>query len=280
VTWWNEGYDPLDEARDIGKGVFRPGATATAPAAYDARAELAVRFANATRRGLDPVNYVRGKIVFGAYSAELLDRIRKHTGRLFHPLAPDYTAMVPASVLSRGSIDVGRPLLVSYNSRRSNGRLQSLDPAYARRFVEAADPAIIDALPIPGLYASTHNVVAYDLASAAARCPRGTTPTLDLANLARRAREDLDAVAWTDPSERAAQYAILGAAEHRAGVIPEPSKGPSEVRRLLGKTVAHARALTKRSVEPPPPTYESPVEAARVADRHYGSPGPQYALTR
>jgi hypothetical protein len=280
VTWWNEGYDPVDEERDIGQGVFRPGATAVAPAVYEARAELAVRFANATRRGLDPVHYVRGKIVFGAYSAELLDRIREHTGRLFHPLAPDYTAMVPASVLSRGAIDVGRPLLVSYNSRRSNGRLQSLDPAYARRFIEAVDPAIIEALPIPGLYTSTHNVVAYDLVSAAARCPGGTTPTLDLANLARRAREDLDAVDWNDSSERAAQYAILEAAELRAGVTPVPSEAPTGIQRLLGRTVAHTRALIKRAPETPP-TYESPVEAARVADRYYDeSLGPEYALPR
>src|SRR5438034_6447350 len=82
VTWWNEGYNPVDESRDVRKGRFRPLATTTAPALYDPVEELARRFENATRRGADAVHYVRGKIVFGAYSRVLLDRIRERTGRV------------------------------------------------------------------------------------------------------------------------------------------------------------------------------------------------------
>src|SRR5262249_1289089 len=110
VTWWNEGYDPIDETRELSKGLFRPAAVTLKPHPYDAGAELEQRFSNATRRRIDPVHYVRGKIVFGSYSRALLDRIRAETGRVFYPLAPDYTAMVPACALSEGALDLGRPL--------------------------------------------------------------------------------------------------------------------------------------------------------------------------
>jgi glycosyltransferase involved in cell wall biosynthesis len=261
VTWRNEGFAPLDEERELGPGRFVPVGQATAPIAYDPLAELGLRFENATRRGADAVHYVRGKIVFGAYSRTLLERIRAQTRRLFHPLAPDYSAMVPACVLAKSAIDVGRPLLVSYNSTRSNGRNQALDAGYARRFIESVDPRILNELPVSGVYASHHNVVAYDLVSAAARCPPGSTPALNMPNLLRRVREDLAAVQWGDPVERDEQYRLLAEAEREHGVA-----FASEDRRSLGDAV---RGALGRLVARQPPRYESPVEAARAADRHY-----------
>jgi hypothetical protein len=260
VTWRNEGFSPVDEQGELGLGRFVPAGGASAPTSYDAAAELRLRFENAVRRGADPVHYVRGKIVFGAFSRGLLERIRAQTGRIFHPLAPDYTSMVPASVLAKSCVDVGRPLLVSYNSARSNGRNQALDPGYARRFIESVDPRIIDALPIPGVYTSHHNVVAYDLVSAAARCPPGSTPELNMPNLLRRAREDLAAVEWTS-AERDEQYARLVAAGAEHGVVDRRER-PS----LRGKVgAAFGRVLPGK----PAGVYRSPVEAARAADRYY-----------
>jgi hypothetical protein len=265
VSWWNEGYDPVDELNDLRIGRFLPMATTVEATVYEPADELAQRFANETRRGTDPVHYVRGKIVFGAYSRLLLDRIRELAGRVFHPLAPDYTAMVPACVLSEGAVDVGRPLLVSYNSRRSNGWLQSTDPRHARRFIEGVDPAIVDGLPIPGLYTSTHNVVAYDLVSSAERCPPRSTPPLDLPNLLRRAREDLEGVLWRDQSERSAQYAILEAMEARLRIVPAAPARRHPLAELRGARRLARWATRRRS----PSTYASPNEAARAADRHY-----------
>jgi hypothetical protein len=281
VTWWNDGYDPVNEVRDLGRGRFRPTARIVAPALYDPATELAARFANATRRGADPISYVRGKIAFGAFSRALLERIRERTGRVFHPLAPDYTSMVPACVLADRGLDVGRPLLVSYNSSRSNGRLQSADAGHARRFIEAADPAIIDALPVPGLYASLHNVVAYDLVSAAARCPPGATPPLHFVNLLRRAREDLAGIMWSDPAERAAQRAILDAAETRHGVAPAPPplRSSRTVRAALTEALIRVPPLERVALSAvgrageSPRTYVSPLDAARAADSYYAGLG-------
>ncbi len=264
VSWRNEGYFPLDESEDSCAGRFVATAKVVKPHGFDPRAELQKRFANSERRGADPVHYVRGKIVFGAYSQGLMERIRAQTGRVFHPLAPDYTAMVPACALSRGALDLGRPLLVSYNSRRSNGQQQSLYPDYARRFIEAIDPAILNALPIPGLYTSHHNVVGYDLVSSAERCPPGSTPKLDMVNLVRRGREDLATVLWPDEGVRAEQYAILEAEEARQGVTAESRPGaPSLLQRAIG-LVAARRA-------PESADYATPLDAARAADRHYAA---------
>lgn len=263
VTWWNDGYNPLDEEHEPGRGHFVPAAAPVDVTVYDPRADLARRFDNVERRGRDPVHYVRGKIVFGAYSRRLLDRIRGEVGRLFHPLAPDYTSMVPACVLAETAVDLGRPLLVSYNSARSNGRRQAVDAGHARLFIEGVNPAIVDELPIPGVYASQHNVVAYDLVSSAARCPAGSTPPLNVPNLLRLVRDDLDAVTWTNPNERASQYALLETAERLHSVEPHHSRRErrlSTLKRLLGSVRSQARR---------PATYVSPVEAARVADRHY-----------
>jgi len=57
------------------------------------------------RRGIDHVHYVRGKIAFGAFSRPLLERIRDATGRVFYPLAPDYTSMAAGSVLAHAAVD-------------------------------------------------------------------------------------------------------------------------------------------------------------------------------
>ena len=281
VTWQNEGFAPVNEGRNLARGRFRPVTTPRAPALYEPSADLAVRFANATRRGSDREHYVRGKIVFGAYSRPLLERIHERAGRVFHPLAPDYTSMVPACVLAEGALDVGQPLLLSYYSVRSNGRRVAADPAQSRRFIEAADPALIEELPIPGLYTSVHNIVAYDLASSAARLPAGSTPPLDMPNLVKRAREDLAEVGWTDEAERVAQFKLLEEAERRHDVAPvleSPVGRAGTARRWLDAALEHdsvrriASRLTDR-IGPLPPTYASPVDAAAAADRHYNELG-------
>lgn len=278
ITWRNEGYIPLDEEHALGRGMFGTFAPTAAPARYDPMNDLRTRFAMAERRGVDHVHYVRGKIPFGAFSRRLLERIRETTGRVFYPLTPDYTSMVSGSVLARAAVDLGRPLLVSYNSVRSNGQRASTIPSHALAFIEGGEPGAAAALPIPGLYASVHNIVAYDLVSSAARLPAGSTPELDRRNLVRRAREDLDLVSWPVQAERAEQYAIVEAEEARLGVEPGPPVAPAAqggaratVAAMLERTprlerlVYRATGRTKLTFA----TFESPVDAARAADAHY-----------
>jgi cellulose synthase/poly-beta-1,6-N-acetylglucosamine synthase-like glycosyltransferase len=276
VTWWNELYSPVDEAHDIGRGTFVARANPATPTPYEAYEELAWRLSNEEPRGIDEIRYVRGKIVFGVYSRALLERIRATAGRVFWPIAPDYTSMAAASLLSRRALDLGRPLLLSYNSGRGNGCRQAVDPVHARRFIEESDPDVLDALPIPGLYASVHNVVAHDMVTAGSRCAPERTPPLDFPNLLRRVREDLERYTWPDPDERARQFAILESTERRYGVVPAPAgprkapSAPSVISRL--RTVIAPRRRIRRLRSRPTfasGTYTSPLEAARAADRYY-----------
>src|SRR6266568_7455330 len=94
LTWWSEGYVPEDEERTVGAGLYTPTRSPTSPQVYDSAAELVKIYSQVERRGIDPIHYFRGKIVFGAYSRALLGRIREHTDRVFYPLSPDYTSRI------------------------------------------------------------------------------------------------------------------------------------------------------------------------------------------
>jgi hypothetical protein len=296
VSWWNDGYYPVDEAGELGKGVLVAGPDEPRDAErFDPSIELRKMYSLARRRGEEPVHYYRGKIPFGAYSRALLARIRDACGRVFHPLNPDYTSRIPALVLTRGALDLGRPLLVSYNSARSNGRRAAAYASHAKSFVIETEPEALQHLPIPCLYASQHNGVAYDYVMSARRLAPWTLPDLDRENLVRRAREDLDLVEWDSVEERDAQYAILEAEEARLGVTYTPRdepllEQPSSRRRIrtAGLTLierippaerAARWALRRPAPELPPPepapprAFASPVEAAIEADRLYASTG-------
>lgn len=294
VSWWSDDYMPVDEQLDVGRGTFAAAPDWGLPARFDPDEELRKMYSFERRRGLDRIHHYRGKICFGAYSDELLDRIRARCGRVFHPLAPDYTSRVPALALTEGAIDMGRPLLLAYSPAQSTGTQVPEIPAYARSFVVESEPGGLARLPIPGLYASSHNLVAHDLASSATRLLPEPVPELDRHNLVRRAREDLDLIAWDSRREQDEQYAILQAEEARLGVTyvpaadPEPPAAeparPSPTLRSVGLTLLQrvppaeraARWALRRPVQesvepPPPPTFASPVGAAAEADRLYSS---------
>jgi hypothetical protein len=283
VSWWNDGYNPDDESGAVGDGFLIPTPETREPARFDAAAELEKIYSLDERRGVDPIHYFRGKIVFGAYAQTLLERIRDACGQVFYPLSPDYTSRIPALALALGAIDIGRPLLVSYNSRRSNGQRAASNASYAKSFVLGAAPESLRDLPIPGLYASMHNLVAYDCVTSAARLGPGSVPDLNRENLVRRAREDLELVSWDSEDERDEQYALLEAAAARLGVestlpeeavVPEPAPPEPARHPVLRMT----RAVRRRVAPPPPPLpehplFHSPVAAAYAADRLYTTVG-------
>ncbi|MCZ7562526.1 MAG: hypothetical protein M5U08_00945 [Burkholderiales bacterium] len=71
--------------------------------------------------------------------------------------------------------------------------------------------SLLQDMPIPGLYSSIHNCVAFDYVHMRSRLiPELNGLTLDLGNLALRASEDLALVSWPDDVERVKQLAILG----------------------------------------------------------------------
>jgi Glycosyl transferase family 2 len=276
VSWWNDGYNPDDEGGEVGDGILIPTPATRAPERFDPAVELRKMFSLDERRGVDPIHYFRGKIVFGAYARTLLERIRNACGQVFLPLTPDYTSRVAGLALTHGAIDIGRPLLVSYNSRRSNGQRVASTASFAKSFVLSTSPDALRRLPIPGLYASVHNLVAHDCVTSAARLAPEPLPELDRENLVRRAREDLDALVWDSEEERREQYALLEAEEDRLGIeraVPdEPVDAAPEPPSFLTRV---RRRVAPPAPEPIPehPLFHSPVAAAVEADRLYTSVG-------
>lgn len=294
-SWWNEGYDLLEElAGNMGPGRYTRSLLLTDPSEIDLADEISHRLEFPTRRGNEGTRYFHGKICFGVYSRPLIQRIRDTFGRVFKPISPDYTSMIAALALADLMIDVGRPLLISMNTRVSNGLLLSTQSQKALDFLREVDPtlAIIDRLPIAGLYTSHHNLVAHDyMRLAGAPIPSGQEIQINLANLALRAREDLANVqVWGSEDERSAQFALFESfvEEHDIKLPAESSVGEHDIKlplkhkaalkldritpvkalkRAVGKVIA--TILSPPPPPPPPPPreyYDSVIEAAAAAD--------------
>ena len=211
VTWWNEGFTPIAEGERQGwyEPYFQPG-TETA---YDPRDVLRRRLTFRVRRGAEGTDYFRGKICFGAFSRPLIDRIRAKQGKVFFPIAPDYTSRAAGSWLATSAVDLGRPLMLSYRTDRSNGLQYRIDASHARQFIVDSGEGLLDELPIPGLYASAHNLTAHDLVSTLSRVAGDEAPPLDRAQLILRAAEDVELVQhWASPEQEREQRAVLDAA--------------------------------------------------------------------
>lgn len=216
VSWWSAVFDPVDEARSLTEGGYWPlPYQATGPLRFDGREQLRRAISFAVRRGTEGGEYYRGKICFGIYRRDVLQALRERAGRVFPPISPDYTSRIVALASIPSFLDLGVALQLSFVSQSSNGARVDRDPRWAKHFLDAIDPNLVDRLPIPGLFSSQHNVVAHDykLAEelAGMRVPD--------AALCRRAREDLDQIRpWPDRRLRREQMRILGAAERRAGL--------------------------------------------------------------
>jgi hypothetical protein len=213
VSWRADAYQAFDQTSGIGPGVCYPWPQqARAPYVFDARREIARRFAVDVRRGAEGEHYFLGKICFGAFRRDLLDRMARTAGRLFFPLAPDYTSMLSALALAEIPVDAGRSCLVQNITELSNGWNVAHKSERARMFLEESDAtgAVFNQLPIAGLYASVHNVVCRDYLHMQ-RLLGGHFPHihLNMANVITRAAEDLQDVVFVDRQSRTEQHSLL-----------------------------------------------------------------------
>jgi hypothetical protein len=245
VSWWNEAFD-LDrqgeERGDFTHGLYAPGFRQQPARAFDAKQELARRFRLDVRRGREGVHYGYGKICFGTFSSNLLERIRGRCGRVFYPLCPDYTSMLLGLAMAAGALDLGRPGLMSINTATvSNGAKFVQSAGHARWFSQTSGPEYAaEHWPVPGVYASHHNIVAFDYAQAKRRIPELISVDLDMRNLLLRTLEDLDEVGnWPDRETRDDQYARWEDCLHQQ---------PTEVRDAVLREVAARRAQSGQAV--------------------------------
>jgi len=118
------------------------------------------------RSSMKMEDYVKGKICFGCFSKELISRIISKSGSLFGGATHDYSAMVQALCLAAKCIILDAPgiIFISLPIDKSWGSLTHIQTAFALRYYQAfTDPdLILGSLLVPGLYASSHNMVAHD----------------------------------------------------------------------------------------------------------------------
>lgn len=111
-------------------------------------------------------DYALGKIIFGVYSKELIRRILAHSGTLFGGATHDYSAMIQALSMAGTCVMLNAygVIFISLPMNKSLGSLTANDAQGALKYFEAftEGDSIIANLLVPGLYASQHNMVAYD----------------------------------------------------------------------------------------------------------------------
>lgn len=170
VSWPSDAFNPASFADYFGDGVYFSMASDIRSSRYQPFSppdELNRRGqAEVSRTELSSADYSRGKIVFGAYRRELLQRMVERFGAAFHNISPDYTSMVLGLTEARDAIHMDMSCVVSVNTDISNGALVDNDDAAALGFLNSlagGAEGILPNLLVPGLYASLSNFVAHDL---------------------------------------------------------------------------------------------------------------------
>ncbi len=220
------------------------------PEEYDPIAALRVKAECAVpRQGQGTADYVLGKIVFGCYSRELIDRIRSKSGTVFGGATHDYSAMIQALSLARRCVMLNayEGIFFSLPRDQSLGSATATEPQraleYYRTFTGA--DSILSSLLVPNVYASSHNMVAHDYKKFLPMY--GNVHLFSERNWVRAICADVlsESNVWLNPAEKDAQVRLL-----RSHV------GRSHLARMkLGRLVG---ALRSRIVRHPPatPTYQ------------------------
>lgn len=172
VSWTSDAYNPESFADYFGDGLYfavPPGLRWRGYRRFSPARELDRRGRGDVSRGeQSSSDYSRGKLVFGAYRRELVQRTVERYGALFHNINPDYTSMVLGLSEARSAIEMAASCVVSVNTDISNGMLSDTDDTAALRFLDSlagGAQAIAPSLLVPGLYVSVHNWVAHDYLS-------------------------------------------------------------------------------------------------------------------
>lgn len=164
ISGWSESYAPVDESVGIDEGYFNPQFPIGVPSSFNPREELVRRLECSDPLWSEGVNYYRGKICFGMYSTELVERIKSRLGSLFVPLSPDYSTTAAALALANNAVDIGQPIMASFLSSVSTGMNSYGAAQNTKNFIDSVDSSgkYLDELPFKGVYSSAHNCVAGD----------------------------------------------------------------------------------------------------------------------
>jgi hypothetical protein len=272
VSWVSDAYYPQSFDDYFGSGEYWV-ATSDVPTnvefrSYSPDGDLDRRGRAEVARGEQTSSdYCRGKLAFGAYRRELIERILARYGALFHNIAPDYTSMVLGLSESERAIEMTSSCVVSVSTDVSNGMLTDTHDAAALDFLnslEGGADSILPRLLVPGLYASQHNWVAHDYLSLRGRF--GLTFDFDTTNWLTYCWEDIHRPSreWSTPQVEAEQKGLLDT--FMASL--DPGVAERVKARIGDRTSERAAAAEARLAEPPPPAqWPAPIRIARRAAR-------------
>lgn len=212
ITWQFDLFDITELTPNQVLGSYHPLVKPAVPVQYSAKIELEKRFAFDfpvfARHNKSSDSY--GKIYSGCVKKQLLNKIKRDYGRVFHPVNPDFTSMFAILNESEKCFDVAQSLMLVLNMDGiSNGEATKKSILATKRFLSDFDLDLeqyFKALPLRGFWLG-HNVhCAADILRIQNLAQGGPIKELsiDLTALAFWAQEDLHKVTeWGDvePSE-------------------------------------------------------------------------------
>ena len=192
--------------------------------AYDPIAALRVKAAcGLPREQQDTREFVLGKIVFGCFSRQLIDRLRSRSGTVFGGATHDYSAMVQALSVARTCVMLNayEAIFFSLPRDQSLGSATATEPQRALQYYRTftSPDSMLSSLLVPGVYASQHNMVAHDFKKFLP--VYGNEHLFSKRNWIRAIAADLlsDSMVWLDSAEKASQVNVFRREVKRPGYL-------------------------------------------------------------
>ena len=167
--------------------------------------------------------FVLGKIVFGCFSRRLIERIRSTSATVFGGATHDYSAMVQALSLARDCVTLNayEAIFFSLPRAQSLGSATATEPQRALQYYRtfAHPDSLLASLPVPGVYASQHNMVAHDYKKFLRMYGNGHL--FSERNWIRAIAIDLlsESLIWLNPAEKAGQLGLFRSHVNRPGYL-------------------------------------------------------------
>jgi hypothetical protein len=266
VNWACAEYFLEDPERPLGSGTlveefeFLNGQ----PTEYDPITALRVKSRSAAPREKQPRReFVLGKLVFGCYSRELIDRIRARSGTVFGGATHDYSAMIQALSLARTCVTLNayQAIFLSLPRAQSLGSATATEPQRALQYYRAFThpESILSSLLVPGVYASQHNMVAHDYKKFLPMY--GNEQLFSERNWIRAIGTDLlsESMVWLDRAEKEAQLSLFRSHVNRPGYLPA-----LRLRRVVAKWQASLVRTRNRMLKRYPPATSRAFAAASL----------------
>lgn len=169
---------------------------------YNPTDELLRRFSLTINRSQEDIFYNFGKIFFGFYSRQLIERMKEKYKEVFHYPFPDYSSAVLALEEAKTAAFCHKELMIAVDNYAGNGQKCDTVPKVLTTFLESStDDAetLLNDLPIPHVY-TVHNLCAYDYQILNRfGCD---DYQINLPNLAQRVYEDLQTFPFADEAEK------------------------------------------------------------------------------